>query len=67
MSDSLHPLQRRPDDFDEVTLYLNDADGKIAKIELEFSGNYLPTSVSAVRWRAEYATGRQPSDEAFNS
>ena len=64
MSDSPHPLQRRPDDFAAVTLHLNGADGEI---ELRFSGNYSPSSVSAVRWRAEYATGTQPSDEVFDS
>ena len=56
-SDSLHPLQIH--DFTTATLYLNSADGEIV---LRFSGRSSPTTVYAMRWRAEYATIRPISD-----
>jgi len=63
-SDSPHPLQLSPDELAAVTLYLNGVDGEI---RLAFRGGFPPTSVYAVRWRAEYATGTQPSSDMFES
>jgi len=64
MSDSAHPLQLNQRNFDTATLSLHGADGEIV---LELSGNYPPTSIYARRWRAEYATGGQPTDEMFDN
>ena len=64
LSDSPHPLQLHPDNFSEATLFISSNE---AIIEMEFTGNFQPDSISAVRWNAEHLTGRQPSEEAFDS
>ena len=67
-SDSPHALQLHPSEFAEVTLQL--VDGNNNNIELHFSDNYPPESVSAQRWDTEYArsdqdAGAQDIDEAL--
>jgi len=47
--DSLHPLDLS--DYKEITLRL---DNVVGEIEIEFSDNYSPLSVSIQRWSAEY-------------
>ena len=46
----------RPSDFDEITLHLNSGN---SEIELRFSDDYQPVSVTAQRWDAKYNTGTQ--------
>ena len=55
-SDSAHPLQIRPADFEVATLEIGEADGEIV---LQFSDNYPPQSITARRWNAMYAVGSQ--------
>lgn len=55
-ADSAHPLQIQPSDFNEATLRLDSANGEI---EIQFSDNHPPQSVSVQRWNAEYAAGTQ--------
>ncbi|MCL2322717.1 MAG: DUF4829 domain-containing protein [Oscillospiraceae bacterium] len=62
-SDSAHPLQMSPNDFKEATLSL---DNTSKKIEMLFSDNYPPESVSVQRWPAEYATGNHDIADIVN-
>ena len=62
-SDSPHPLQLSPAEFDRATLSLDNGNGEI---ELQFSDDYPPQEISAVRWLAEYATGNQDIEDVFN-
>ena len=62
-SDSAHPLQVHPNDYTDVTLY---PDGPTGSIEMQFSDNYPPQSISIQRWPAEYATGGQNIEDAVN-
>ena len=55
-ADSAHALQVRLIDYDAATLSAGSAGGRI---DLLFSDDYPPQSVSAKRWNAEYATGSQ--------
>jgi len=69
-ADSPHALQLHPSEFAEVTLQLVDGNNNNNNIELHFSDNYPPESVSAQRWDAEYArsdqdAGAQDIDEAL--
>ena len=55
-ADSAHALQVRLIDYDTATLNIGGAGGRI---NLLFSDDYPPQSVSVKRWNAEYATGSQ--------
>jgi len=63
LSDSPHPLQLGLNQFSDVTLFLDYA----AEILVSFYVNYPPQYISVSRWRAELATGQQPSEADFNS
>jgi len=66
LTDSLHPLQLFPCDYEEATIFLDIGDNII---ELVFSENYNPTSISAKRWNAEYIYigGAQLTDRHFRN
>ncbi|MCL2077528.1 MAG: hypothetical protein FWH08_03880 [Oscillospiraceae bacterium] len=55
-SDSPHALQLRPEAFDGSTLRLDSGSGEI---ELNFSDNYPPQTISVQRWSAEYVSENQ--------
>jgi hypothetical protein len=55
-SDSCGPLQLSLSEYAGATITLENAS---AEIELQFSDNYPPQSITARRWPSEYATGQQ--------
>jgi len=68
-ADAPHPLQLKPDAFDDATVNLSNVrcdciEGKnhIA-IELRFGDNYLPESFSVIRWGFDLVTGNQDIDD----
>ena len=58
-SDCSHPLQAAPEDFDNLTIYVDSSDNEI---ELLFSDDYPPETISVQRWNAEYAVEHDISD-----
>jgi len=63
-SDSPHALQLRVSDFNAATLRLSGSSGII---ELLFSDDFPPLSITAQRWDAKYATGSQDIEEALET
>ena len=61
-SDSPHPLQLHPDEFDRATIILENGSGEL---KLQFSNNYPPQEILIKRWLAEYATGNQDIEDVY--
>ena len=59
----IHAIDRRPYEFDGVTLRIDSASGII---KLEFIDYYLPQSLSVVRWNTKYLAGNYSYSEVWN-
>ncbi|MDR2568991.1 MAG: hypothetical protein LBD23_01670 [Oscillospiraceae bacterium] len=71
-ADALHPLQMKPDSFNDATINMSTVrcdciEGKnhIA-VELRFSDNYPPESFSVIRWGSDLVTGNQEIDDLIS-
>jgi len=62
-SDSPHALQIGAGYYNASTLRLTDSHGII---EMQFSDDYPPQSISVERWKADYAAGSQDINELIN-
>jgi len=62
-SDSPHALQLGADSYNEATFRLNGSSGVV---EMRFSDDFPPQSISVQRWNAEYAIGGQDIGDIVN-
>jgi len=62
-ADAFHPLSLDTDSYAEITIQVGGGSGVI---ELQFSDDYQPSSVSVQHWRAEHATGRRDITELLD-
>jgi len=61
--DSAHSLQIKPADHKEMTLHLSSTS---SVVEMLFSNDNLPSSISAQRWNAAYVKGDQDISDVMN-